>query len=191
MRIARSLSPVHSLGPGERVCLWTQGCKKGCPGCISPEMQPPTGPELPVPLLSQLLVDTAKRGNCQGLTISGGDPLEQPEELLALLKLLRPHFSDILVYTGYRLEELQAGIAGEAGRACLSYIDVLIDGPYCQALNTPDCVLRGSSNQQIHFLRRELEASYRAYMAQGRQLESFVHGDTVIVTGIFNKEESK
>ena len=70
------LAPVHALGPGERVCLWTRGCSKRCPGCISPEMQPATGPQVPEELLAQILTETAVKNSCRGLTVSGGDPLE-------------------------------------------------------------------------------------------------------------------
>ncbi len=38
--------PVTSLGPGRRVVLWVAGCRKRCPGCISPEMQDPANGRL-------------------------------------------------------------------------------------------------------------------------------------------------
>lgn len=109
-----------------------------------------------VPKLAMTIVSTnlqvARKASCSGLTVSGGDPFEQSEDLLELLRLTREAFSDILVYTGYTLDEIQKGCAGSAGNECLKYIDVLIDGRYEKKLNTPDCVLRGSSNQTIHFL---------------------------------------
>ena len=83
---------------------------------------------------------------------------------------------------------IQEEAAGEDGKACLSLIDVLIDGTYVEALNTPDCVLRGSRNQIIHYLNPAMQESYAAYMQQGRILESFVHRNNTIITGIFNKE---
>ena len=181
------LAPVHALGPGERVCLWTRGCSKRCPGCISPEMQPATGPQVPEELLAQILTETAVKNSCRGLTVSGGDPLEQPEALLRLLRLLRPAFADILVYTGYRMEELRAGAAGEAGIACLELIDVLIDGRYNEARQRHDCALRGSDDQTIWYLDPDKRQSYEDYMRQGRILETFVHGDTAIVVGIQDK----
>lgn len=187
MKIAYLLSPVHSLGPGERVCLWTQGCSKHCTGCISPELQPFAGEDINETLLSNIMIQTAQRGACKGVTISGGDPFEQSDSLLTLLQLVRPHFQDILVYTGYELEEIYEGAAGKAGISCLDYIDVLIDGRYREDLNQPECVLRGSENQRVHYLNDELRTSYEAYMKKGRILESFNHNDKMIITGIFNK----
>lgn len=189
MKIARMLSPVHSLGPGERVCLWTQGCSRRCPGCISPELQSMSAPEADEALLADILLRTAESGNCGGLTVSGGDPFDQPEALLRLLKLVRGGFEDILVYTGYELARIRDGVCGQAGVQCLEYIDVLIDGPYMEERNTPECVLRGSDNQVIHFLDPSLKPVYEGYMEQGRVLETFSHNDTMIITGIPNRRD--
>ena len=189
MRIGRILSPVHSLGPGERICAWTQGCSKKCKGCISPELQNFTGTEIDEAILCKLFFQIADKNNCSGLTISGGDPMEQPDSLLRLLEKARNRFDDILVYTGYDLEEIMKGCAGESGIRCIEYIDVLIDGRYDEELNTPDCVLRGSSNQKIHYLNGKIEPIYEEYMKQGRIIESFVHDNETIITGILNKEK--
>lgn len=191
MLIARILSPVHSLGPGDRVCLWTQGCKKRCKGCISPELQPYSGNEIDEDVLAKILIQVARKNNCTGITISGGDPLEQSQALLKLLTLLRNEFDDILVYTGFELQDIQDGLVGSEAKKCLDYLDVLIDGKYIDELNYKDCVLRGSSNQNIHFINKGLAPIYAEYMKQGRILESFVHNQNTIVTGIFNKEEPK
>lgn len=191
MLIARILSPVHSLGPGDRVCLWTQGCKKRCKGCISPELQPYSGNEIDEDVLAKILIQVARKNNCTGITISGGDPLEQSQALLKLLTLLRNEFDDILVYTGFELQDIQDGLVDIEAKKCLEYLDVLIDGKYIDELNYKDCVLRGSSNQSIHFINKGLAPIYAEYMKQGRILESFVHNENTIVTGIFNKEEPK
>lgn len=189
MRIARMLSPVHSLGPGNRVCLWTQGCGKRCVGCIAPELQPHTGADVTEDLLAELLIDAARLNNCEGLTVSGGDPLEQASSLFLLLQKVRNSFKDILVYTGYKLEEVESGLAGEDAKKCLLLIDVLIDGRYEIAKNHHDCILRGSENQTIHFLSPAKAAEYERYMKQGRMLETFQHNGNIIITGIQDEEK--
>ena len=191
MVIARILSPVHSLGPGDRVCIWTQGCSKRCKGCISPELQAFIGNETDESILSEVIIQVAQKNGCKGITISGGDPFEQPQALLKLLKLLRNEFDDILVYTGFELSDIQSGILGGEAKKCLEYLDVLIDGKYIDELNFKNCVLKGSSNQKIHFINKDLASTYAEYMKQGRILESFVHDHDTIITGIFNKEEPK
>ena len=187
MIVGRVLSPVHSLGPGERVCIWTQGCRRNCSGCISPELQETTGNDIDNTKLAQIVRMIAEKGNCTGMTISGGEPFEQTQSLLEILQSLRDVFSDILVYTGFTLGEILAGNAGKEGMECLKLIDVLIDGPYVKELNRPDCILRGSTNQVIHFLNREKEQEYTAYMSNGRIIESFVHNNSTIITGIINE----
>ena len=158
---------------------------------MSPELQPFRGSEINEAALASVISQVARKGNCRGLTVSGGDPFEQPEALLKLLKLLREEFDDILVYTGFELAEIQNGLAGREAEACLDYLDVLIDGRYVDELNDPGCVLRGSRNQKIHYFRKELIPVYSDYMKQGRLLESFVHNQDTIITGILNKEETQ
>ena len=171
------------------MCLWTQGCSKRCEGCISPELQSPSGAEVDERILAALLARIAEKNECRGLTISGGDPFEQAGALLELLKQVRGVFEDILVYTGYCLSEIMCGAAGEEGKQCLEYIDVLIDGRYIRSLNSPDCVLRGSSNQNILFFRDDKRPLYEEYMKKGRIVETFAHDNMTIITGIINEEE--
>lgn len=189
MVVGRMLSPVHSLGPGERVCLWTQGCSKNCSGCISPELQTSVGDEVDESALYRIIQKVADKGKCTGLTVSGGDPLEQADSLLKLLKQVRDLFDDILVYTGFTLQEICVGYAGNAGKKCLDYIDILIDGLYIKSLNNSDCVLRGSSNQIIHFLNEKKKPIYAEYMKKGRIIETFVHDNKTIITGILDEVE--
>lgn len=187
MRIGRILSPVHSLGPGERLCIWMQGCSKQCIGCISPELQRFTGTEIDEAILYKLVLQIAEKNNCTGLTISGGDPMEQPDSLLKLLEKVYRRFDDVLVYTGFELSEILGGCAGELGIRCLEYIDVLIDGRYVRKLNRPDCVLRGSSNQRINYLNEKMEPIYEEYMKKGRIIETFTHNREIIITGILDE----
>ena len=188
MRIGRILSPVHSLGPGERLCVWTQGCSKKCIGCISPELQELSGLDVDEETLWKLMSKIADKNNCTGMTVSGGDPMEQPDSLLMLLDKARNRFEDILVYTGFSIDEIRQGCAGRSGIKCLDYIDVLIDGRYVKELNTADCVLRGSSNQKIHYLNDKLKPIYEEYMKKGRIVETFIHNQETIITGILNEE---
>ena len=182
MRVARILAPITTLGPGNRVGVWVQGCKRCCKDCISPEMQfEDINREIPLEILIKLIGEAADRDNCSGLTISGGEPFEQCHELGVLLKAVRGRFDDILVYTGYMYSEIQNS---KDMRKCLDYIDVLIDGPYINKDNTADCVLRGSRNQGIIYLKEDIENSYIEYMKNGRRTESFTHGNTIISVGI-------
>jgi anaerobic ribonucleoside-triphosphate reductase activating protein len=114
-----------------------------------------------------------------GLTISGGEPFDQAGALCTLLATLRQSDDiEVLVYTGYRLEELQAGTPDQ--RALLAQIDLLIDGPFRQELpNTRQW--RGSDNQRLHLLSARAQ-SYRAQdsvpMPDARPLQVQMLGPT-------------
>ena len=138
-------------------------------------------------ILWKLMQQIADKNKCSGLTVSGGDPMEQPDSLLLLLEKARSRFKDILVYTGFSIEDILKGCASEAGIKCLDYIDVLIDGRYVKELNTSDCVLRGSSNQKITYLNEKMKPIYEEYMKQGRIVETFTHNQETIITGILNE----
>ncbi|MEC4272880.1 4Fe-4S single cluster domain-containing protein [Adlercreutzia sp. R25] len=108
MRIDRLYHPVTTLGPGARVAVWASGCSKHCPGCANPELWGPR-PEadLPPARVAAILNELAARTGCHRITFTGGDPLEQASELAQVLEAIRPAFDDILVYTGFTLEELR------------------------------------------------------------------------------------
>lgn len=139
--------PVTALGPGRRVALWVAGCRKNCPGCISPEIKPvDAGKPLDIDLLRQRLL--AVDLPLSGLSISGGEPVDQADGLALLLERLaldRPEWN-VILYTGYILAEVIRRAPRLAG-----WVDVLIDGPYLE--NSPSShPLLGSGNQEIHFL---------------------------------------
>jgi len=147
LRVFAAAWPVTSLGPGQRFVVWVAGCGRNCPGCISPEMQPTdAGHDVPVEVLARRAGSVPTR--LDGLTISGGEPLDQPEGLAAFLERIRadqPEWS-IMVFTGYTLDQVLADPLRRA--AVIPGVDVLIDGPFRRALPSPH-PLKGSANQRI------------------------------------------
>lgn len=145
MRIKRICFPITVLGPGKRVGIWTTGCKFSCPGCMSPELKSfEVGKEMSVDKIIELVerIDLP----IEGFTISGGEPFEQAGELLELLIKLNNISDDIIVYTGYYLEELVEKIPNI--NDFFSLISVLIDGRYIEELNSGKGI-KGSENQNI------------------------------------------
>ena len=142
--------PVLTLGYGKRLGVWTQGCPRKCPDCISPEFQNFHGGRQ---CSAEDIVGVVPFGERpEGLTISGGEPFAQPEAILNLIKAYRACFQgDILVFTGYKLDELSA-LKNSVIHDVLRSIDVLVDGPYHSEYNNGKG-LRGSTNQTIHVFR--------------------------------------
>lgn len=143
---------VHSIisvsrvnGPGKRLVVFFQGCARHCPGCFNPG----THPFKEVSLYSA--DDILKRflaPGIEGITISGGEPFEQREGLIQLLRIAREEYGlSTVVYTGFSYEEL----AGSATSQIFNYIDVLIDGAYEDDKKEPSLLARGSSNQRFIF----------------------------------------
>lgn len=177
MYVARILYPVEVLGPGKRVGIWFCGCPRRCKGCSNPELwefqdRYYTSPQL----VYELIMQIAKDHKIDGFTITGGDPLYQPEALQQLIKLLRTISNDILVYTGYSF--------GEISSENLIGISVLIDGEYIESENN-NCVLRGSDNQNIYILDPNCKTKYEVYLSQSKnQIQNFMTSDGVISVGI-------
>jgi len=137
-------------GPGRRSSLLVSGCDLACRGCWVPFLHPTdAGTLVPVERLADALLDPAYK--CDGVSILGGEPMQQPEGLLVLIRALRvrgcPH---ILVYSGYTYEWLRR-MAGQQSAidAILDEIDVVIDGPYVQALSDGAGPWTGSANQRV------------------------------------------
>lgn len=126
------------LGPGTRAVLWVQGCTLACPGCVVPESWPAGGQATPV----AQLVDWLAALPVEGLTLTGGEPMQQAPALTRLVDETRARRDlGVVLYTGYRYEDLRR-------HPLLERVDLLIDGPYRRDLHA-DLRWRGSSNQRL------------------------------------------
>jgi len=138
----------ESNGPGKRAVLWVQGCTLGCPGCFNPQTHGAgDGQDWPVEKLLQEIVALARQ--IEGITVSGGEPLQQMQPLLALLEAVRARTSlSVLVFTGYNWQEIERMPAAPRLGACT---DVLLAGRYLAGQRLARGLL-GSKNKTAHFL---------------------------------------
>jgi anaerobic ribonucleoside-triphosphate reductase activating protein len=137
--------PVTTLGPGVRGGIWVQGCPIGCHGCMATDTWS-AGPEHRIETGRVLAwLDTLAR--LDGVTISGGEPFEQPAAILEIVRGVRQRRpdADVLLYSGYPLSVLRRR---PAARAVLEAADAVIAGPYVERRN-PGGRWRGSSNQRL------------------------------------------
>ena len=143
-------------GPGVRVSLFVSGCRHHCKGCFNSETWDFNFGQLYTSDTEAEILEALKPDYIQGLTLLGGEPFE-PEnqvELVKLLKKIRETYpnKDIWSYTGYIYDrDLQKGGRAftEVTEEMLSYIDVLVDGPFIEAERDLTLVFRGSRNQRI------------------------------------------
>ncbi len=147
LHLSRLHFPVTALGPGRRIGLWVQGCYIRCPGCISVDTWAPNKGAVTTAIVSKAIL--AWLGRADGLTISGGEPLDQGDALENLLNDIRPRLAgDVLLYTGY---PESAALDHPLIRSGL--IDAVIPEPY--ELAAPQTTaLRGSDNQPLIALTR-------------------------------------
>ena len=133
-------------GPGIRYSVFTQGCPHHCPGCHTPESHDFSGGMLRD---TQELIEEIRRNPLlDGVTLSGGDPLCQPEACLEIARAAHEAHLNVWCYTGWTWEALmQKGDA--AVLALLQEVDVLVDGPYLQAERSLELNFCGSRNQRL------------------------------------------
>jgi anaerobic ribonucleoside-triphosphate reductase activating protein len=169
IRINRLHYPVTVLGPGRRIGIWLQGCSTECQGCIAKDTWSSDGG---IVMLISELVAWCRQYELQGvdgITISGGEPFEQPEALDALLRELHAWTDkldtpvDYLCYTGNRFSHIQ-----ERYPNILSLLDTIIPEPF--KVDLPGKPLRGSANQPVIHLT-ELGAFRFAGLVDGSQSE--------------------
>lgn len=149
-------------GEGTRTVIFAQGCRHHCPGCFNPETHDFNGGELfEVEDVYNKIKDDPF---LEGVTFSGGDPLEQPEafaELAEMIKKDRPELN-IWCWTGYKIEHLLEKKIHEPGmKKLLDLIDVLVDGRFELKLFVDGLKYRGSTNQRIIDMNRTRELNYK------------------------------
>ena len=150
VNIHRIIENTQSEGPGKRFCVWVQGCSHHCKGCFAQDTWDFSERNR---ILVEDMLQTIKKevSDIEGITVLGGEPFDQPEALLELLKSVKSLGLSTLVFTGYLIEQLQTHPKASV-REALRWIDVLIDGPYIEAQRSFAVPLIGSSNQKYHFL---------------------------------------
>ena len=149
-------------GPGVRVSLFVSGCTHRCPGCFNEiawdfDYGQPFTQETIDSILAML-----RPSYIRGLTLLGGEPFE-PQNQGAVVELLRqvkremPEKS-IWAFSGYLFDrDILSGCLGDTGEY-LSYLDVLVDGPFVESRKNLSLRFRGSENQRLIDVQASLKS---------------------------------
>jgi len=164
LRLHHFLPLSYANGPGARAVIWVQGCTLGCPGCFNAPTHPTKGGEvISVDSLFERILTT--QGTIEGITISGGEPLQQMAAVARLIERVKAETRlSVVLFSGFSWEELtrmgqsQQVNSPDYPLPLLKNVDVLIAGRYVQQFHLARD-LRGSSNKTLHFLTDRYTAS--------------------------------
>ena len=139
-------------GPGVRVSLFVSGCRNQCPGCFNPETWDFDYGDPFTEKTEDEIITALRPSWIRGLSILGGDPMEpeNQKEILPFIRRVKETYpgKDIGLYTGYRLEQVWDS-------PLLSYVDVVVDGPFVEKEKDAGLAFRGSRNQRIIDLKEK------------------------------------
>lgn len=150
-------------GEGVRISLFVSGCTNHCKNCFQPETWDFAYGKPYTKETEAEILDFLKNDFCKGLSLLGGDPFEfsNQEELVQLCKKAKELYpkKDIWAWTGFILDQdlLDGGRRhGPMTDELLSYIDVLVDGPFVEEKKNIQLAFRGSENQRVIDLKKSL-----------------------------------
>ena len=148
LRLHDRLAASRANGPGARAVLWCQGCTLACPGCFNPETHSHAEGELhEVGELLDWLAGLEE--SIEGVTLSGGEPLQQPQAVAKLVRGLEKTTLSTVLFTGY---EWQEALSIDQGPEILAKVDAVVSGRYDQNAHRVNRALVGSGNQRLHLV---------------------------------------
>jgi len=145
IRLSHTLSTSGIYGPGLRYVIWVQGCSLECPGCWNSDLWSEDAGYYTT--VHELVSEIIEENGIEGVTILGGEPLEQPDPVLELIIAVKEAGLTVMLYTGYEEEELHGPQLD-----CLALSDIVIMGRYIASLRDTNLRWRGSSNQKIRMM---------------------------------------
>ena len=125
--------------------FWTQGCNLACKGCWNTQYWSSRGGE--EIFVSQILTELREIKDIEGITLLGGEPFQQLDASLELIKGCKEMGLSVFLYTGYEPSEFN-----EKMQTCFDLSDIAVTGRFVQELRETTLRWRGSSNQQVHFI---------------------------------------
>ena len=160
LRIAGLEEESYVDGEGIRFAIFVQGCPHHCAGCHNPQTFDFDGGRLVE--LDDLIDRIKSNPLLSGVTLTGGEPLCQLRSLTELARTVKGMGLTVWCYTGFTFEELIGGVEGlfdaDEIKEFLSYVDVLVDGPYIEDQRDLSLTFCGSSNQRLIDIHRTLSA---------------------------------
>jgi len=158
IKINNIIKKSKTNGPDTRYTIWVQGCTLQCPGCINTDTW---DKNLGYWVTFDELLKDIEQTKSDGITITGGEPLQQYETIYEFLKIVFPEYN-IFLTSGYSFEKIK-----KDKNKILNVVDILCSGPFIQAQIDTTKSWRGSKNQLISFLTERGE-QFKNYIPEWR-----------------------
>lgn len=130
LNVAGVIIGSYTNGPGKRTVIWVQGCTLRCKGCFNAPLQPHEKRHLVEPLgFADIIATQCTENECEGITITGGEPFQQAAALNIFSKRIKEHGLTVVCFSGYRKETLLFSTCSDV-RDLIRSVDILIAGPY-------------------------------------------------------------
>ncbi len=132
----------HLYGPGKRLLLFLQGCSLHCEGCINQHLWPFEGG---IPITTEEIIAICDKENLDGITVHGGEPLDQPKSLLELVNGIKNINKTVILFTGYLKKELNS-----MQKQIWDKSDIVVAGRFQIKKRNVNLQFRGSTNQKVY-----------------------------------------
>lgn len=174
----------NTNGPGRRLVLWLQGCTLACKGCFNPHLWAHKPNKLlEVGDLSKYLIDKMREFDCEGITLSGGEPFQQAKASVKLIEKIKTHNYSIVIYTGFSSRELRNSNNPSIERL-LELSDILIAGRYREIVTE---ARTWDENKDKELIFKNKSKALNNF--EPANVEFILSMDNLLVTGFPSEEE--
>ncbi len=177
--------PVYNLGEGKRIGIWVQGCNLKCKGCVNKTLWNSKGGKT-ISVVDVFNWVASIQNDFDGITVSGGEPFQQYEQLISFLHLVKTKTNlTVYCFSGYYLNELEEKFPD---KLFLKYIDYLVDGRYIEEEHENTNV-KGSENQSVFRIIDEVPVKQNKTSASKKWSVNISNNNRIYMTGVPKKNE--
>ncbi|WP_292471434.1 4Fe-4S single cluster domain-containing protein [Methanolobus sp.] len=175
-------------GPGKRIVIWVQGCTIRCKGCFNPTLQPHVIKNLVNPgTFAAEIVKLCQDTNCEGITLTGGEPFQQSNALGLFLKVIKGNNLSVVCFSGYTSDKLLNSTNLNV-KSLLKNMDILIAGPFQKDINYPNRTWFDDPDKIVVFLT---DVYNNDDTFSHNNVEYIIEGEDVHFSGFVDEIDSK